>query len=184
MGRKTDRRQELFAREYVIDLNGTRAAIAAGYSPKGADVRAAELLGIRKVKALVDSFLAKRHSKLEVTADRIIEELAKLAFFDPRAIWNEDGSLKPVREWDDNAAAALAGVEHEKLFQHFAKGQAEHIGTTTKVKLLARTEALRMLGQYRKLFTEKVEVTGDDALIAALSSGRKRVHGNGDKPAT
>lgn len=173
--RKLQARQELFAREYVIDLNGSRAALAAGYSEKTAGVQACNLLKNHKVKRLVEQLLAKRHSKLDVTGERIIEELAKLAFFDARSIWNEDGSLKPIREWDDAAASALAGIEHEKLFEHFGKGQAAHVGTTTKVKLLARTEALRMLGQYRKLFTEKIEVAGDTDMMAALAAGRQRI---------
>jgi len=35
MSKKTDAKGEIFAREYVIDLNGKRAAVAAGYSEKG-----------------------------------------------------------------------------------------------------------------------------------------------------
>lgn len=186
LARKSTIRQQLFAREYVIDLNGTRAAIAAGYSAKGADVAASHLLDNPRVKKQIDGLLSKRASRLEITSERILEELAKLAFFDSRAIWNADGSLKPVTEWDDASAAALAGIEHEKLFEHFGGGNAKHVGTTVKVKMLPRTDALRMLGQYRKLFTEKVEVTADSALVEALAAGRKRLSGdsNSKQPTT
>jgi phage terminase small subunit len=168
----------MFAREYVIDLNATRAATAAGYSQRTANEQGARLLAKASTKKLVDSLLSKRASRLEISSERILEELAKLAFFDARSIWNEDGSLKPVTEWDDAAAAALAGIEHEKLFEHFGAGNAKHVGTTVKVKMLPRTDALRMLGQYRKLFTEKVEHTADSELIEALAAGRKRLSGD------
>ena len=179
---KVQARYDLFAREYVIDLNGTRAAIAAGYSESTATEQASRLLTKSNVKRIVDRLLAKRASKLDVTADRIIEELAKLAFFDPRKIYDADGALIPVKDWDDYTAAALAGIEHDKLFEHFGQGNAKHVGTTTKVKLLARTEALKLLGQYRKLFTERIEVTADDKIVERLIAGRKRLTSGNKTP--
>lgn len=184
MGRKTQTRYERFAREYVIDLNATRAAIAAGYSEDSATAQASALLTNHNVKKLVAQLTAARLSKLDVTGERIIEELAKIGFSDIRKIFSADGQLKDVCDIDDETASAIAGIEYEKLFQHFGKGQAEHIGNVAKIKLADKLRALELLGKYRKLFTEKVEVTGDDALIAALSAGRKRLHGNSDKPKT
>lgn len=184
MGRKTQSRYERFAREYVIDLNATRAAIAAGYSEDSAAPQASALLTNPKVKTLVAQLTAARLSKLDVTGDRIIEELAKIGFSDIRKIFTPEGQLKDVCDIDDETASAIAAIEYEKLFQHFGKGQAEHIGNVAKIKLADKLRALELLGKYRKLFTEKVEVTGDDALIAALAAGRKRSHGNSDKSAT
>src|ERR1043166_5132195 len=78
-------REEIFAREYVVDLNGTRAAIAAGYSAKGADVAAARLLGNARVKQSIAEIIEQRTKKLEISADEVLTELHRLAmsnFFD------------------------------------------------------------------------------------------------------
>ena len=80
MARKTSIRQEMFAREYVIDLNATRAAIAAGYSESTAGSQGCNLLKNRKVRAIIDKLQSKRASKLEITAEKLDEETAKLAF--------------------------------------------------------------------------------------------------------
>ncbi len=169
-------RRELFAREYVIDLNGTRAAIAAGYSPNGANSKAAQLLATVRVQKRVEELLAKRASKLEIKADRVLEELAKLAFLDPRKFYREDGSLRQVTELDDDTAACLAGIEHEKLYEHYAKGQASEIGTTTKIKFHDKGQNLERLGRHLKLFTEKVEISADDEMVERLIAGRKRLN--------
>jgi phage terminase small subunit len=172
---KVQQRYELFAREYVLDLNATRAAIAAGYSESTAPSKGSQLLTNGKVRKIVDGLLSKRASRLEVTGERILEELAKLAFFDIRKLFNADGSLKAIVELDDGTASAIAGIEYEKLYEHFAQGKARDIGNTTKVKILPKTEALKMLGQYRKLFTEKVELSGAVSIADLIQERRRAV---------
>ncbi len=51
--KKKDFREQLFAREYLLDLNGTRAAIAVGYSSKTAAQAASRMLRKAKVRALL-----------------------------------------------------------------------------------------------------------------------------------
>lgn len=166
---------EKFAHEYIIDLNGQEAAKRAGYSEKSAHVTASRLLKNAKVQALIAQLTEKKFVKLDISAERILQELARLAFVDIRNLFDADGGLKPVAELDEDTARAIAGIDHEKLFEHFGKGQAKHVGTTAKIKLADKTRALQLLGQYQKLFAERIEVTGDEKLIAALAAGRKRL---------
>lgn len=175
---KSESRAEIFAREYVLDLNGSRAAIAAGYSEKGADVAASRMLANAKVKTLIAKLTEKKFNKLDISAERILQELARLAFVDIRNLFDESGALRAIHELDEDTARAIAGIDHEKLFEHFGKGQAKHVGTTAKIKLADKTRALQLLGQYRKLFTEKVEVTGLEGLAERLNQIRKRKHGH------
>ena len=169
---------EKFAREYLIDRNGQEAAKRAGYSEKSAHVTASRLLKNAKVKALIADLTEKKFSKLDISAERILQELARLAFVDIRNLFDAGGSLKPVTELDEDTARAIAGIDHEKLFEHFDKGHAKHVGTTAKIKLADKTRALQLLGQYRKLFTEKIQVTGLEGLAERLSLIRKRKHGD------
>ena len=75
---------------------------------------------------------------------------------------------------DDQTVHALAGMDVEKLFKHFGKGQAEEVGTITKVRLADRGLNLERLGRHFKLFTDKVQITGDEEILKALDEGRKR----------
>ena len=77
-------RYEAFAREYVIDLNATRAALAAGYSERTAGVKGSQLLKTVKCRQLIDKFLLKRAIKTELKAKRVIEELQRIAFANPQ----------------------------------------------------------------------------------------------------
>ena len=172
--RKRAKREAIFAREYVLDLNGTRAAIAAGYSEKGADVAAARLLGNARVKALISELTKKHCDKLDISAERILKELARLAFLDPRKLFDEAGNLKPIGQVEEDTARAIAGLDHQQLFEHFAKGQAKHVGTTHKVKLADKTRALELLGRYQKLFADTVELKASEELANLIAEGRKR----------
>ncbi len=175
MNRSAKARHEAFARNYVIDHNAKRSAIAAGYNPNRAEVTGSELVSNRKVKALIDRLESERASRLEIKADRVLEELARLAFLDPRNFYFEDGSLKPITELDQDTAACLAGMEIEKLYEHFGKGQAKDIGTVTKIKFHDKGQNLERLGRHLKLFTDKIEMSADDTLVQRLLTGRLRV---------
>jgi len=172
--KKLAHRIELFCRAYIIDLNGTNAAIAAGWAPKSAVVTASKLLRKPNIQARIVELQKKQTDKLDITAERVLAELAKMAFLDPRKFFNPDGSLKKVVELDDQTAASLAGIEHEKLFEHFGKGQAKETGTTTKIKIADKGINLERLGRHLKLFTDKVEHSGLDGLADKLSRIRQR----------
>ncbi len=73
-------RHEIFAREYVKDLNGTRAAIATGYAKKSAHVTASQLLSNPKVKELLAELTKKHADKLDLTAEKVLSELSSMGF--------------------------------------------------------------------------------------------------------
>lgn len=68
-------KQEMFCQEYIIDFNGTRAAIAAGYSEKTADVIAVENLGKPKIKLRLEELTNSRAEKLEITQEQVLRDL-------------------------------------------------------------------------------------------------------------
>lgn len=149
--------QKQFVTEYLKDQNATQAAIRAGYSPKTAQEQSSRLLSKVMVRAQVDEGLARIREKAEretaVTLERVIKEIAKGAFFDPRAMFNEDGSPKAVTELGDREASALAGFE---VLEQFEGSGAERtfVGHLKKFKLSERKAYLDMLmkhlGGYEK----------------------------------
>ena len=169
---------EKFAREYIVDLNGKQAAIRAGYSEKTAESQASRLLRNSKVRGRVAELTQAKCKKLDISAEWVLGELRKLAGYDAGSVFEDNGSLKPIKEWDAPVRAALVGLDHEKLFEHFGAGQAKHVGTTRKIKLADKLRALELLGKYLKLFTEKVEVTGLEGLADRINKIRQRKHGD------
>ena len=139
---KARTRLETFARQYVIlNCNGTQAAIAAGFSKKTADRQASRMLRNVKVKGLIASLLAAQQKKQDISVERVLQQIALHAFFDPRTLTNPDGSYKKLHEMDAGTAACIAGLEVD--------------GTTIKkVRFSDGKRALEMLARYHKLFAE------------------------------
>lgn len=155
-------KQKLFVSEYLANgLIATKAYIAAGYAEKGAEVSASKLLRNPKVAAEIAKRQAKRLEKNEITADRVLAEISKMAFFDPRKCFNADSSAKQIPELDDDTAAAIAGFEFIELFE--GTGDDKHaFGILKKFKLADKISALTLLARNLKLLTDKVEATGKD----------------------
>lgn len=149
-------RRTRFIKEYLLDQNATRAAIAAGYSEKSAKVTASRLLTYANVREAIERENAKINAKLEISVERVKLELARLAFFDPRAFWNKDGSAKQITELDEDSARALAGFEVAELFE--GTGQERGLaGYVKKFKLADKGLNLERLGRHLQMFPTKVD---------------------------
>lgn len=119
--------------------------------------------------------MAARASKLDITGERILEELAKLAFLDTTELYDSDGNPKPLNEVSPDARAAIEGIDIEELYQHFGGGNSKSIGKIKRYKIAGKLKALELLGKYRKLFTEKIEHSGEIRLAEAVEAGRRAI---------
>lgn len=107
-------RQQFFVLEYLIDLNGTQAAIRAGYKPSHARSYAVELLRRPEIASAIRREMADRARRCGITEERVIEEYARMAFVDMRLIadWGPNGVwLKDSAALSDETAAAIAFLE-------------------------------------------------------------------------
>ncbi|AYO76445.1 terminase small subunit [Sphingobium yanoikuyae] len=155
--------QERFVHEYLAETphNATAAYARAGYKAVGQAARtaAARLLKQPAIQAAIAEIRAKDAAKFEVTRERVLEEYAKLAFFDPRKFYNDDGTLKLPTELGDAEAAALTGYDVEEEFigdepdvemedqAHGGKLKRQHaktlaVGRTVKIKYQRKKDAL------------------------------------------
>ena len=87
----------MFVKEYLIDLNATQAAIRAKYSKKTAEQQGARLLTNVKVSAAIQKQMDKRAAKIDLTADRVLQEVSHSAFLDPIDLFADDGTLLPLK---------------------------------------------------------------------------------------
>ena len=162
-GRLTPK-QARFAAEYLIDGNATRAAAAAGFGEKGAHAQGSRLLKNAKVAAAITEGHARRAKKLEISAERVLEELAKLAYYDPGDLYDGAGNRIPVNKLDADIRAAVCAVDddvQESLGEADAEGIKPPIITRKqKIKMADKIQALDRLGRYLKLLTDKFESSG------------------------
>lgn len=154
---KLTARQERFCREYIIDLNGTQAAIRAGYSEKGAEVQASQLLRNIKVKHRVNELQGKVEKKLEITAEFILGELYKLATVDLSKAYDENGNLKQIHDIPEEVRKAISGVE-----TYYERAGTDEEGnpdrcTVKRLKFWDKTKALDMLARHKNLFKDEKE---------------------------
>lgn len=159
-------KQSQFVAEYIANgMNATKAAIAAGYSAKTAQEQGSRLLSNVMVSAAIEEKTNRILGKLEITAEKVLQEIAKMAFLDPRRLFASDGSLVPIHELDDHTAASVAGLEVNELFE--GSGEQKHAyGLCKKIKIADKGQNLERLGRHLKLFTDKVEV--DDHLTVVI----------------
>ena len=98
------KKQKTFCDEYLIDLNATQAAIRAGYSSKTADRIGPELLGKTCIQENIAKAMAERSKRTGISQDRVIQELARIAFVNPQNVINpKDASVKADATEDDLA---------------------------------------------------------------------------------
>lgn len=146
--RKMTPRQSRFCEEYAIDRNGTQAAIRAGYSKNGAHVQAIQLLQLPTVKEKVNGLIEKTSNSLQITAERVLKERARLAFVDPRRFFRADGTPIPITELDEDAAACIAG--YEIIDKYDPRTESTH--TITKLKFVDKTASLNALDRHLGLY--------------------------------
>lgn len=146
----------LFAREYVVDRNATKAAQRAGYSERTAYSQGQRLLKDVEVQAEVDRLTVAKAERTDARADDVIRELLRLGFSDIGELFDESGALRPLREIPEQARRAIASIE---VVEERDK-DGETLGVVRKVKLWDKTKALEALGRHLKLFTDKVEHSG------------------------
>jgi phage terminase small subunit len=154
VGAKLTAKQEAFVREYLIDLNATQAAVRAGYSAKTANEQGARLLANVSVRSAVADAQKKRSDRTEITQDRVLKEIARVAFGDPRDVmtWGPGGvTLKDSATLTDDQAMQVSEV-------------SETIGATgggsLKLKKHDKVKALELLGRHLGMFTDKTELSG------------------------
>lgn len=161
-------KQQVFAREYLLDLNGTQAAIRAGYSKRSAARIAIVLLQKSHVQASIQAAMDARANRTEITAERVLQEIARLAFCDPRAFYAEDGSVVPVPELTADAAACIAGFDVEEV-----QSGEKPLVRTKKLRLASKVAALELAARHLRLLTDRtenrqVDKDGNDAPLPAV----------------
>lgn len=158
------KKQKLFCEEYLIDLNATQAAIRAGYSPETAGAIGAENLKKPQIQKAIARAMADRSRRTGVNADRVVMELAKIAFVNAANVIDaDDATLRTNATQED-----LAAVQSVKV-KTFGED-----GVEREIKLADKIKALELLGRHLGMFNDRLRLdakldTGKlDSILAQL----------------
>ena len=147
------KKQKRFVEEYLIDLNATQAAIRAGYSPDSARDIGCENLTKPNIKAVIDRAMAERSRRTGINQDRVIQEIAKLAFLNPVDVIDMDeATVRGEAHRDDTACIASVKVKNIPT--------DDGAITEREVKTYDKLKALELLGKHLGMFTDRVKVDG------------------------
>lgn len=152
-------RELRFADEYLVDFDAKNAALRAGYSAKTAKNASAWIKPDNpakpRLRELIDRRLAEMSRRSGVTAERVLRELAKVAFADVSDIVDPvTGKLLDSAERSDTAAVAGIRVKRGEAFCEY------------EVKLCDKMRALELLGKQIGMFAEKIQI--EDAIPVVI----------------
>ena len=163
-------RHEAFCREYCVDRNGTAAAARAGFSPKTARQQANRLMSNPQIRERIAELSAELLRNTDITAERVMRELANLAFSDVRRLYDDKGNLLPVHKLDPETAAAVSGIEVETHWE--GRGEDAVPVTVRKIRRYDKVGPLKILAQHFKIVGAE-EADGVNALAAELAARLK-----------
>ena len=164
-------KQKIFADKYLIDLNATRAykiAYPRVKNDETAAAAAARLLKNVKVAEYIEKRMQDRQKRTEVTQDRVIEELAAIAFAratDFAQIVNGNVVLTDTVDLTESQTKAIAGIKEGKF--------------GIELKLNDKEKALELLGRHLGMFKDKLEVSGLDEEKNKLDDILQQMRGGG-----
>lgn len=148
-------KQEMFCREYLVDLNATQAAIRAGYSEKTARSQANRMLTNVDIEKRIQELMNNRSDRLDVDADYVLKRLVEIDQMDVLDILTENGDLKPVKDWPKVWRTTLSGLD----IMSISSGEEDTEALLKKIKWPDKVKNLELLGKHVKVqaFKEQIE---------------------------
>jgi len=166
MGKLTDK-QEMFCKEYLIDLNATQAAIRAGYSKKTANEQAGRLLVNVSVQAKIYQLKEKRSNRIEMTSDGVLKELKN---------WVE-GDYTDLMMLTAKQIKELA-PEIRRLITGFKRTTRRIPGTDEEeiqieIKFIDKIKAMEMISKHIGFYEKDNSQSNKQPIIISLGEGTK-----------
>lgn len=153
MAKLTDK-QELFAREYLKDLNATQAAIRAGYSEKTAKEQAARLLTNVNVQTFVAELKATRVEQTGIDAAYVLRRLVEIDQMDVIDILLSNGEIKPIKDWPKTWRTTLSGMDVTEM-------AGDTPSLLKKIKWPDKVKNLELLGKHVDVQAFKEQIANE-----------------------
>lgn len=166
---KLTAKQELFCREYLVDLNATKAAIRAGYSEKTAYSTGHENLKKPEIEAHIQTLFDARVERTKLNSDYVLNNLQKTYELDIIDILSDDlKNFKPVSEWPKQWRISISGIDLLTI----SSSQGEDLESVVKkIKWPDKISVLEKIGKHTKIgaFIDKVDHTSSDGSMSPVT---------------
>lgn len=157
---KINPRQQRFVEEYCIDLDGRRAALAAGYVGSYANYpneAANRLLRNPVVRAELATRKERQLQRAELSASTVLDQLRALSMIDMRDFFDDDGVLKPPSRWSVDMGRAVVSFDTVKKNVTSGDGKSDDV---FRVRLADKVRSLEMLAKHFGLLVDRVDHSG------------------------
>ena len=150
--KKREAKEEKFCLLYTTPnsptyKNAHQSCVGAGWAEKSARSKASKLLAKDSISKRINEILNKQNKKLELNADKVLKEIATLAFSNIQDLFDGNDCLKPISELTRDQAAIISSIEIDELFS--GKGaERKPYGTAKKLKLWSKIKSLEMLASH------------------------------------
>lgn len=176
--------QEAYAQEYTkCPENQTQAAINAGFSPNTAAVKASVMMRDERIQKRIAELMEERNKRLRVSADYVLLRLVEIDQMDVIDILNDDGTLRPIREWPKIWRTTLSGFDLSSTIMNMDETSIETI--LKKIKWPDKVKNLELIGKHVDVnaFKERLEVSGTVTIADRMAKARRRVkeHAGGEE---
>lgn len=169
-------RVESYCQEYIkCPENQTQAAINAGYSAKTAAKFASQNMRDERVQKRIAELMEERNKRNRVSADYVLLRLVEIDQMDVLDILNDDGSLRPIREWPKIWRTTLSGFDLSSTIMNMNEDSIETI--LKKIKWPDKVKNLELIGKHVDVnaFKERLEVSGTVTIADKIAKARRRV---------
>jgi phage terminase small subunit len=140
-----------FCDRYFETLNGTQSAIYAGFSENTARSQASQMLDTQEVQDYLTNLRNALAEKTGISQQKVLNEIAKIAFSDIRNYYEGDGQLKNITDLDDNEAAALASI---KSYEEIEPRSGIVLGVNKEIKIYDKLAGLEKLARHLGMYKE------------------------------
>ncbi|EJJ1122538.1 terminase small subunit [Escherichia coli] len=168
--------QEAYCQSYIkTPENQSQAAIDAGFSPNTAAVKASVMMRDERIQKRIAELMEERNKRNRVSADYVLMRLVEIDQMDVLDILNDDGSLKPIREWPKIWRTTLSGFDLSSTIMNMNEDSIETI--LKKIKWPDKVKNLELIGKHVDVnaFKERLEVSGTVTIADRMAKARDRV---------
>lgn len=168
--------QEAYCQSYIkTPENQTQSAINAGFSPNTAAVKASVMMRDERIQKRIAELMEERNNRLRVSADYVLLRLVEIDQMDVLDILNDDGTLKPIREWPKIWRTTLSGFDMSSTIMNMDETSIETI--LKKIKWPDKVKNLELIGKHVDVnaFKERLEVSGTVTIADRIAKARRRV---------
>lgn len=155
-------KQEMFCREYLVDLNATQAAIRAGYSDKTARSQANRMLTNVDIEKRIQELKSERGERLEIDADYVLQRLVEIDQMDVADILLSNGEIKPIKDWPKVWRITLSGIDVTEM-------AGDAAGLLKKIKWPDKVKNLELLGKHISVQAFREQVKSEHDVVGTLS---------------